>query len=100
MTERPRMRGVAAGEAMLEMAPVGNGLYRGGFAGDTFNTAWHMAQLLGSRVGVGLVTGTGRDTLSDHFVTEAVASGEKRSVDLIRHHSARAPRAIVPGREE
>ena len=37
---------VAIGEAMLELAPVGEGLYRLGYAGDTFNTAWHMAQLL------------------------------------------------------
>jgi 2-dehydro-3-deoxygluconokinase len=37
---------LAIGEAMLEMAPVGDHLYRQAFAEDTFNTAWHMAQLL------------------------------------------------------
>ena len=42
----------AIGEAMVEMAPVGEGLYRRGFAGDTFNTAWHMAQWLGPGSGV------------------------------------------------
>lgn len=30
---------VAVGEVMIEMAPVGEGLYRRDFAGDTFNTA-------------------------------------------------------------
>jgi 2-dehydro-3-deoxygluconokinase len=33
---------------MLEFAALGEGLYRRGFAGDTLNTCWHMAQLLGS----------------------------------------------------
>jgi len=31
---------VCAGECMLEFSPQENGLYRTGFAGDTFNTAW------------------------------------------------------------
>ena len=39
----------AIGEPMIELAPVEGGLYRQGFAGDTFNTAWHMAQVLGPR---------------------------------------------------
>ena len=34
----PAGRIVAIGEAMVEMAPVGEGLYRRGYAGDTFNT--------------------------------------------------------------
>ena len=37
---------VAVGEAMVELAPVGEGQLRRGFVGDTFNTAWHMAQAL------------------------------------------------------
>jgi 2-dehydro-3-deoxygluconokinase len=75
MGDRLHKRVVAIGEAMLEMAPVGDGLYRRGFAGDTFNTAWHMAQLLGSRTEVGFVTRVGCDPLSDLFVTEAAADG-------------------------
>jgi 2-dehydro-3-deoxygluconokinase len=68
-------RVVAVGEAMLEMAPVGDGLFRRGFAGDTFNTVWHMAQLLGTTATVGYVTRVGIDTLSDGFVQELAADG-------------------------
>ena len=42
----PQRSVLAIGEAMIEMAPVGDGLYRRAYAGDTFNTVWHMAQLL------------------------------------------------------
>ena len=65
----------AVGEAMVEMAPAGNGLYRRGFAGDTFNTAWHMAQLLEGVIPVGYVTRVGTDGLSAQFVAELAASG-------------------------
>lgn len=68
-------RVVAVGEAMLEMAPVGGGHYRLGFAGDTFNTVWHMSQLLGPRARAGLVTRLGTDTLSDRFAAEMAADG-------------------------
>ncbi len=66
---------VAIGEVMLEMAPVGDGLFRRGFAGDTFNTVWHMAQLLGSEATVGYVSRVGTDSLSDGFVQELAADG-------------------------
>ncbi len=66
---------VAIGEAMLEMAPVGQGLYRRGFAGDTFNTAWHMAQLLGRAASVGFATRVGQDSLSQGFLAELRADG-------------------------
>ena len=65
----------AIGEAMVEMAPVGGGLYRRGFAGDTFNTAWHMARWLGARANVGMVTRVGKDSLSDAFVAGMAADG-------------------------
>ena len=65
----------AIGEAMVEMAPVGGGLYRRGFAGDTFNTAWHMARWLGARAEVGMITRVGQDRLSDSFVAGMAADG-------------------------
>ena len=65
----------AIGEPMIELAPVEGGLYRQGFAGDTFNTAWHMAQVLGPRARVGMVTRLGRDSLSDAFAAEMAADG-------------------------
>lgn len=70
---KPRV--VAIGEAMLELAPVGGDLYRRGFAGDTFNTVWHMAPLLGPRATAGFVTRVGADSLSDAFVAEMIADG-------------------------
>ena len=69
----------AVGEAMVEMAPAGDGLYRRDFAGDTFNTAWHMAQLLGGVIPVGYVTRVGTDGLSEQFVEEVAASGLETS---------------------
>lgn len=68
-------RVVAIGEVMLEMAPVGDGLFRRGFAGDTFNTVWHMAQLLGSDATLGYVSRVGTDSLSNGFVQELAADG-------------------------
>ncbi|MCX7289352.1 MAG: sugar kinase [Rhodobacterales bacterium] len=75
MRRIPNQRVRAIGEAMLELAPVGDGLYRRGFAGDTFNTAWHMAQMLGTGADVGLVTRLGQDGLSDIFAAEMAADG-------------------------
>lgn len=66
---------VAVGEAMVELAPVGGGHYLRGYAGDTFNTAWHMAQALVGRVRVGFVSRVGQDALSDAFVAELIADG-------------------------
>lgn len=66
---------IAVGEAMVELAPVGEGHYRRGFAGDTFNTAWHMAQLLAGRAKVGFATRVGTDGISNAFVAEVVADG-------------------------
>ncbi|MEM9435185.1 MAG: sugar kinase [Pseudomonadota bacterium] len=65
----------AVGEAMIEMAVIGEKTYRRGFAGDTFNTAWHMAQLLGGSAQVGFVTRVGRDAVSDAFVDQITQDG-------------------------
>ena len=66
---------VAVGEAMVELAPVGEGQYQRGFAGDTFNTVWHMAQALHGRAKVSFATRVGQDRISDAFITELVADG-------------------------
>lgn len=71
---------VAVGEAMVELAPVGAAQYRRGFAGDTFNTAWHMAQALQGRARIGFATRVGRDRISDAFVAELAADGLDVSV--------------------
>lgn len=75
MLEFKSCEAVAVGEAMVELAPVGEGRYRRGFAGDTFNTAWHMAQALQGRAKVGFATQVGTDRISDAFVAELAADG-------------------------
>jgi 2-dehydro-3-deoxygluconokinase len=71
---------ISVGEAMVELAPVGEGHYKRGFAGDTFNTAWHMAQALQGRARVGFATRVGADKISDAFVAELEADGLDVSV--------------------
>jgi 2-dehydro-3-deoxygluconokinase len=66
---------VTIGEAMVEMAPTQSGLYQRGFAGDTFNTAWHLAQTLRGQGKVGFVTRVGTDAISDAFLQELHAGG-------------------------
>ena len=66
---------IAVGEAMLEMSPVEGGLFRLDYAGDTFNTIWHAAQLLGPRARASFVTRVGTDKLSDSFVVEMAEDG-------------------------
>jgi 2-dehydro-3-deoxygluconokinase len=80
MLDFKNLNTVAVGEAMVELAPIGEGQYRRGFAGDTFNTAWHMAQALQGRARVGFATRVGQDRISDAFVTELAADGLDVSV--------------------
>ena len=69
------MRFVSIGEAMIELAPLASGAdYKRGFAGDTFNTAWYMAQVRPDW-SVDFVTAIGRDVLSDSFCEVARAAG-------------------------
>ncbi len=68
---------IAVGEAMIEMAVTDQNLFRRGFAGDTFNTIWYMAQMLGSQFDVGFLTNVGMDSISDAFVEEIRSDGVK-----------------------
>ncbi len=77
---------VGIGEAMLEFAPVGEGLYRRGFAGDTLNTCWHVAGLFGERGRVGYYTAVGTDALSDELVA-FIASGRLDASRIARDPS-------------
>lgn len=69
------VRIVGVGEAMIELSPAGDGLYRLSYAGDTFNTIWHMAQLLGERASSGFVTRIGSDPLSSRFLADLKHGG-------------------------
>lgn len=68
-------RTVAIGEAMIEMAVIGDDTYRRSYAGDTFNTAWHMSQLVKGDGTVGFVTKVGLDSASNGFVARLAADG-------------------------
>ncbi|ETX15607.1 2-dehydro-3-deoxygluconokinase [Roseivivax halodurans JCM 10272] len=82
---------LAIGECMVEMAQSDGGLYRRGFAGDTFNTAWYARRLLSDdwRVGYGSVIG--EDAISGEMAdfmaaegleTDALATHAERTVGL------------------
>ncbi len=72
-------RVIGVGEAMIEFAPVADNLYRRGFAGDTLNTCWHMAKLLGEHARVGYCTRVGEDAVSNQLVDFIAASGMETS---------------------
>ena len=74
---------LGVGEAMLEFAAVGDGLYRCGFAGDTLNTCWNMAQLLGPIARVGCCTRVGTDAFSGELV-DFIASAGLETTHIVR----------------
>ncbi len=62
--------GIASiGECMLELSGHDGDLWRMGFAGDTFNTAWTLRALTGPTVAVDYVTAFGDDPFSDRQVS-------------------------------
>lgn len=63
------------GECMIELAPAGNGLFRQGFAGDTFNTAIYLSRQFSPEVEVSYVTGLGNDPQSDGIRNALQAEG-------------------------
>lgn len=66
------------GEAMVEFASTGGDSYRRGFAGDTLNTAWYLAQLLNqsgdATARVGYYSHVGQDAFSDQLLAFIEAS--------------------------
>ena len=83
---------LAVGECMVEIAPagdVGDDLFRRGFAGDTFNTAWYARHLLPRSHGVGYLTAIGDDDASEAMLAFMAASG------IDTDHIARVPERTV-----
>jgi 2-dehydro-3-deoxygluconokinase len=87
--KRPRI--LAIGEAMIEFAPAGEGLFKRGFAGDTLNTAWYLRALLPASFGVTYATRIGSDAVSNefqHFVersgiaTDSISRDSERTLGL------------------
>ena len=91
------MRIAVIGECMVEMAAVDGGLYRMGFAGDTFNTAWHLRRLLGDKSQIDYVTALGDDPTSarlrDFIATSGIGTEHVQSL------AGGAPGLYVIGQE-
>jgi 2-dehydro-3-deoxygluconokinase len=63
-------RVVSIGECMVEIGPAPEpGLYRMGFAGDTFNTAWYLRRRLPPEWAVDYVSAVGTDAASQSMLT-------------------------------
>lgn len=58
---------LSLGEAMLELSPRGDDLWRMGVAGDTLNTAWYLRATLPKTWPVGYLTRLGTDGFSDQI---------------------------------
>jgi 2-dehydro-3-deoxygluconokinase len=63
------------GECMVEFSPKADGDYKRGFAGDTFNTAWYLRQLLPSDWAIQYFTNIGDDQMSLDMLNFMSSSG-------------------------
>lgn len=66
---------VCIGECMVELAPTSDGLFRQGFAGDSFNTAWALRLICPTDWQIGYATALGDDPLSVRMHDFITASG-------------------------
>jgi len=89
LNDKTEGRLVAIGECMVELSVAGEGLYRRGFAGDTFNTAWHLKRHLPAGWQVAYLTALGTDTVSDEMLAFFETAGI--ATDTIRRIPAAMP---------
>lgn len=82
------MRIVCIGECMIELSGAGEDLWRSGFAGDTFNTAWYARALMTGGT-VDYVTTVGSDPLSERMLAFMASGGI--GTDHITRHPSRVP---------
>ena len=82
-------RMVSIGECMVEMSATGEGTFRLGFAGDTFNAAWHARRALPGEWTVAYFTAVGDDSLSRRMLTFMAEQGVE--TDRIRRLANRRP---------
>lgn len=80
---------LAIGEAMVELAPDGNGLLRQGFAGDTLNVAYYARAALPAAWQVSYFTQLGLDAMSDTML--AFMAQKQIGTDYIGRHVSRMP---------
>lgn len=97
------------GECMVEMAPRQDEAYSRNFAGDSFNTAWYLRQLLPSDDQVGYCSAVGTDGISNAMLafmqaagisTEAVRRIPNRTVGLYMIELANGERSFSYWRGE
>jgi 2-dehydro-3-deoxygluconokinase len=83
-------RVISIGECMVEMGPAAEpGLFRMGFAGDTFNTAWYLRHRLPPEWHVDYLSAVGTDGISATMATFMEDAGIRTA------HLARLPDATV-----
>ncbi len=79
------------GECMIELAPAGDGLFKQGFAGDTFNTAAYLSRQFSPEIKVSYITGLGVDPMSqgirkaleaENILTDSVTVVEDKNPGL------------------
>lgn len=80
-------RFLALGECMVELSDAGGGLYRRGFAGDTFNAAWYARRLLPASWQVAYGSVIGEDAASEEMATFIAAEGIDTTT--LRRHPSR-----------
>ena len=80
---------VCIGECMVELASLGDGLFRQGFAGDTFNTAWYARRALGPDWTVSYFTCVGDDRVSTRMLD--FMAGHGIDTRHVRKIAGRAP---------
>lgn len=80
---------LAIGEAMVELAPDGNGALRQSFAGDTLNAAYYARAALPAAWQVSYFTLLGQDAMSDAML--AFMAQKQIGTDYIGRHTSRTP---------
>ncbi|PTN01343.1 2-keto-3-deoxygluconate kinase [Rhodovulum imhoffii] len=78
---------LSIGECMVELSDAGNGLYRRGFAGDTFNTAWYARRLLPAEWTISYGSCIGTDAVSAEMC--AFMAGEGIDTTALRRLESR-----------
>ncbi len=80
---------MSIGECMVELAATGDGSFRQGFAGDTFNTAWYARRALGQDWDVSYFTALGDDRLSGRMLD--FMAGEGIGTSFVQRLAGRTP---------
>lgn len=98
MTAAGAIQAVCIGEAMVELSPVGGGLYAKGYAGDAYNTAVYLRRALGDDGEVAFLTAIGDDVESAGLL--AAFEAERLSNEHVFVRPGRSPGLYMIERDE